>query len=206
MMITIIIDNNDNNNNSNDTNANDYNLNNNKIIIFDKNWNEHNNTSVNKKDCNNTINKTNDINININNNINNDNDNSNSIEVAFFHAWPEQSYAELIHSFRLNGALDLTAGSGHAAIASIKAKKTYVGLCLSDAHKDLLEEWLQWRIFNEMQDSNSSLHDASLSLLTRSGDERQKKRKLEEAQAKTKPKKPKTPEADEGSSDAGEDD
>ena len=127
---------------------------------------------------------------------------------CFFHAWPEQ----LLHSFCLNALLDLTAGSGYAAMATIEAKKTYVGLCLSDAHKDLLEEWLQWPIFNVMQDSNSSLHDASLSLLTRSGDERQKKRKLEEAQAKKKPTKPKTPkeepdpEADEGSSDAGEDD
>ena len=152
------------------------------------------------------------ININNNNNNNNHNDNSNSIEVVFFHAWPEQFYAELIHNFCLNGLLDLTAGSGHAAMATIKAKKTYVGLCLSDAHKDLLEQWLQWQIFNEMQDSNSSLHDASLSLLTRSGDERQKKRKIEEAKPKQKPKKPKTPkqdsdpEADEGSSDAGEDD
>ena len=96
-------------------------------------------------------------------------------------------------------------------MATIKAKKTYVGLCLSDAHKDLLEQWLQWLILNEMQDSNSSLHDASLCLLTRSGDERQKKRKPEEAKPKPKPKKPKThhedsdPEADEGSSDAGED-
>ena len=134
--------------------------------------------------------------------------------MVFFHEWPEQFYAELIHSFCLNGVLDLTAGSGYAAMATIKAKKTYVGLCLSDAHKDLLEQWLQWLIFNEMQDSNSSLHDASLSLLTRSADEKQKKRKLEEAQSKKKLKKPKTPkpnqesdpEADEGSSDAGEDD
>ena len=105
---------------------------------------------------------------------------------VFFHAWPEQFYAELIHRFCSHGVLDRTVGSGYAAMATIKAKKTYVGLCLSDAHKDLLEQWLQWLIFNEMQDSNSSLHDASLSLLTRSGDEKQKKRKLEEAQVKKK--------------------
>ena len=43
-------------------------------------------------------------------------------EVVFFHSWPEALYTELMHSFCLKGVLDLTCGSGMAALAAIKAR------------------------------------------------------------------------------------
>jgi len=59
-----------------------------------------------------------------------------NLEVAFFHSWPVEFYSEILNSFVLKGLIDMTAGAGAAAIACVLDKKKYVGVCLSDTHKD----------------------------------------------------------------------
>jgi len=53
------------------------------------------------------------------------------------------------------GIVDLTAGCGAGALACIKAKKPYIGCCLSDTHKIQLEQHILKCIFQEMLKEDS---------------------------------------------------
>ena len=94
----------------------------------------------------------------------------------------------------------------------VKAKKPYCGVCFSDCHRDLLEQWLVLQVFNEMRDVESKLYNADLAALF--GEQKEGKRKAKaKAKAGKKPRKDDSAgggggegggDGEDGSSDAGE--
>lgn len=76
-------------------------------------------------------------------------------EIVFFHAWPTDLYAELIHSLAADAVLDLTAGPGHCAKAALQARVPYVGVTLTEAHQRMLQTHLQKFVWKGLRDSES---------------------------------------------------
>lgn len=112
-----------------------------------------------------------------------------NLEPVFFHAWPRELYTEILHSFCLRGILDLTAGSGQAAIATIREKKIYVGVCLSSVHKEMLQEWLTVLVWRELLDPESPLHNSQITALMKKKDDRPVPKAKSKAKSKSKRKK-----------------
>ena len=120
-----------------------------------------------------------------------------NVEVVFFHSWPELIYTELIHSFSLKAVVDLTAGSGAAAFARIKAKRPYLGCCLSDCHKEHLEQHILKKIFDEMLREDSRMPCVELTKAVKDADakppaKRAAPKRVSSAKKNPKAKKAKT--------------
>ena len=62
-----------------------------------------------------------------------------NVEVVFFHAWPTALYEELLTSYGMAGIVDLTAGPGCCAVASLRRRAPYTGVCFSTVHVEQLE-------------------------------------------------------------------
>lgn len=129
-----------------------------------------------------------------------------NVEVVFFHSWPELIYAELVHSFCLKGVVDLTAGSGAAALACIKAKKPYLGCCLSDCHKEHLEQHILKKIFDEMLKEDSKMPCVELTKAIKDADAKPKPQKRAAPKKATGKKKAKKAKTGEGKKDEDDDD
>ncbi len=85
-----------------------------------------------------------------------------NIEPVFMHALGSKVYEELLHSFSIQAMVDGTPGPGNCALACIKRRVPYIGLCLSDGHADLLLHQLQYLVFQEMKKEDSPLFEPSL--------------------------------------------
>ena len=69
-------------------------------------------------------------------------------EPVFWHPSDPHYFEELAHSFCLRDVYDLTAADGTAALTFARLKVPYVGLCLTQRHKDALSEWLEYKHFS----------------------------------------------------------
>lgn len=88
-----------------------------------------------------------------------------SEEVVFFHAWPTQLYRELIHSYSAVALIDLTAGAGNAARAAMQMNTLYCGVCLTDVHRNLLQQRMQrwaWQELRNPEALNRRMFNARL--------------------------------------------
>ena len=80
---------------------------------------------------------------------------------VFFHEAPSVLASELIHYVQARAVVDLTPGSGHWALQCIRSRIPYCGVCMTDAHKDLLFKKLVSRTLTAMTDaSEEELFDA----------------------------------------------
>ena len=80
---------------------------------------------------------------------------------VFYHEAPSVLASELIHYCQARAVIDLTPGSGHWALHCIRARIPYCGVCMTDAHRDLLSKKLVSRTLTAMTDaSEEELFDA----------------------------------------------
>ena len=66
-------------------------------------------------------------------------------------------YEELLHSFVVQAMVDGTPGPGHCALACVRRRVPYLGLCLSDDHAALLMKRIVYLVFQEMKQEDSIL-------------------------------------------------
>ena len=85
-----------------------------------------------------------------------------NIEPVFMHSLSHKFHEELIHSYCIHALVDGTPGGGAAAFAAITKRIPYLGLCLSDAHKDLLTQRLLHLVFKEMEREGSVLYEPGM--------------------------------------------
>ena len=69
-------------------------------------------------------------------------------EPVFWYPSDPHYFEELAHSFCLRDVYDLTAAEGTAALTFARLKIPYVGLCLTQRHKDALSEYLEYKHFS----------------------------------------------------------
>ncbi len=57
-----------------------------------------------------------------------------SVEPVFFHSASSLLWGEILYNFTVGAVIDLTAGDGAVAMASLRAGCPYVGVALTDTH------------------------------------------------------------------------
>lgn len=85
-----------------------------------------------------------------------------NIEPAFLHALDIKVYEELLHSFVVQAMVDGTPGPGHCALACVRRRVPYLGLCLSDDHATFLMKRIVYLVFQEMKKEDSPLFEPTL--------------------------------------------
>ncbi len=81
---------------------------------------------------------------------------------CFYHEAPAILAAELAHFVCARAVVDLTPGSGHWGLHSVRHRIPYVGICLTECHKTLLQKKLVSRTLSCMADpQEETLFDAS---------------------------------------------
>lgn len=122
----------------------------------------------------------------------------NDTEPVFYHSLPESYYARLLSDHPLIGGIDLTPGPGNNALAHVKARKPYLGVCFNMHHVEMLYDHLNSMAFKAMMNEGDPLYNPSLGELlsaeTSVPHEKTKKRKGIPAGHSEKDKKQKKPE------------
>jgi hypothetical protein len=86
-----------------------------------------------------------------------------TVEPVFFHSTsPVSLWEEVIHSYGINAVLDLTPGEGLAAVAALKAKVPYTGVCFTLHHVAALKEHLYEVAQRAATREGDSLYDPEL--------------------------------------------
>lgn len=85
-----------------------------------------------------------------------------NVEPVFMHSLAREVHTEMIHSFAVQAMVDATPGAGNAAFACMQARVGYLGLCLSEEHKNLLMDQLIQRVFKDMLKEDSPLSEPGL--------------------------------------------
>ncbi|CAK9116306.1 unnamed protein product [Durusdinium trenchii] len=81
---------------------------------------------------------------------------------AFYHESPQVLAAELHHFVQGRMVFDLTPGSSHWGLQCIRLRIPYIGICMTETHRDLLMKKLVSRTLSGMADSSDEhLYDAS---------------------------------------------
>ena len=63
-------------------------------------------------------------------------------ELVFWHAFPESFYKAVCGRYNVGVVIDLTAGNGDLAMWCLKNRIPYMGICLSEHHKKVLQDRL----------------------------------------------------------------
>ena len=125
-----------------------------------------------------------------------------NIEPVFLHALDIKVYEEFLHSFVVQAMVDGTPGPGHCALACVRRRVPYLGLCLSDDHATLLMKRIVYLVFQEMKKEDSPLFELALiKILKDSADDNQgesnpepkKQRKRQGRQSDTEGGPPRSP-------------
>ena len=88
---------------------------------------------------------------------------------AFWHEGPQALATELAHLLQATAIIDLTPGSGHWAMYSVRKQIPYLGCCFTSAHIDMLYSKLRSKILSAAMDANDAdLYDPNLSTLVAS--------------------------------------
>ena len=75
---------------------------------------------------------------------------TNMLEPVFWHASDPDYFEELAHSYCLSQIYDLTPAEGTAALVFNKLQIPYVGVCLTQLHKEFLSERLEYKHMIQM--------------------------------------------------------
>ena len=129
---------------------------------------------------------------------------------AFYHEAPMVLAEELAHYVQARCIVDLSPGSGHWALHSVRRRIPYVGICMTDVHKNLLQKKLISRCLTCMADpQEESLYDATFAKHLKAlsepaaGDEEKDKEKPPKRggskNTESKPKQPKVKKTEEAS-------
>lgn len=87
---------------------------------------------------------------------------------VFYHECPAIVGAEISHLAQAAAVIDLTPGSGHFALHCVRHRVPYVGVAMTQLHKDLLERHLVSQVLMSMTDSNDTkLFDPSYAELVK---------------------------------------
>ena len=81
-----------------------------------------------------------------------------SVEPAFWFQFPEIFYRELYSSYFARKVIDVTPGSGVAALAALFLQLGYLGICFSEDHRRLLTENLVDKVLVMMRTENHPLY------------------------------------------------
>jgi hypothetical protein len=119
-------------------------------------------------------------------------------EVVFFHCMSEEWYNLLLEDYPIDASIDTSPGQGDNALAHIRARKPYLGICMTKKHCELLVERLVCLTFGKMMDeTDTMMYDpqlAALVLKAKPASKKQPKKKAEtgvEPPAKQKKQKQK---------------
>ena len=124
-----------------------------------------------------------------------------NVEPVFFHAVSVETHEELLHGMCVEALVDSTPGAGTAALAAMRKRIPYFGVCLTDKHKELLQLRLEELCFQEMKKEDGPLHEPGLvSLLTGDANDPDGKKRTRPV-AKSKPASRRTKPKVEGSGD-----
>ncbi len=94
---------------------------------------------------------------------------------AFWHEGPQALATELAHLLQATAIIDLTPGSRHWAMYSVRKQIPYLGCCFTSAHIDMLYSKLRSKILSAAMDANDAdLYDPNLSTLALHGNELQR--------------------------------
>ena len=124
-----------------------------------------------------------------------------NIEPVFLHALDIKVYEELLHSFVVQAMVDGTPGPGHCALACVRRRVPYLGLCLSDDHATFLMKRIVYLVFQEMKKEDSPLFEPTLTKFLKdtadvnggSNPEAKKQRKHQGRQTDTEGGPPRSP-------------
>ena len=81
---------------------------------------------------------------------------------VFYHQAPNEVAEEIMHSFDVQAVLDCTASDGSWAMACIRARKPYAGVCFTEAHVTALTRRLELLVFRGMQNESGPLCQPAL--------------------------------------------
>ena len=127
-----------------------------------------------------------------------------SVEPVFFHSVSSHLWGEILYDFQVGAVIDLTAGDGAVAMASLRAGCPYVGVTLTDTHATELRKHVHNTAFQAAATEGDDMYDADLVLALRG--KSRKRMTLEEVAmqaAGTTHKKPKKLKDDEASGGGG---
>ncbi len=85
-----------------------------------------------------------------------------NLEPFCYNSKPVKLHEEMLHNFSLKGLYDLSPCDGKAAEACLEARKSYVGICLSDEHKAALFNRLVDRVVEAFGNEASNLYDPAI--------------------------------------------
>ena len=78
-----------------------------------------------------------------------------------YHSMSADLYDEIIHSYCLTAIIDLTCNDGILAEVCVRKRMPYMGVCLSDTHKEAIEKRVCDRTFHNFQEEGD-LYQAEL--------------------------------------------
>ena len=81
-----------------------------------------------------------------------------AMEPAFWFQFPEKFYMEIISSFWAKKIIDLTPGSGCAAMGALHKQVGYLGLCFNDDHRRLLTDHLIDKVLQLARDERHAMY------------------------------------------------
>ncbi len=82
-----------------------------------------------------------------------------NLEPFSYNSKPVKLYEEMLHTLALRGLYDLSPGDGKAAEACLEARKSYVGICMTDEHKAALFNHLVDRVAEAFGKEASNLYN-----------------------------------------------
>ena len=114
-----------------------------------------------------------------------------NIEPVSIHARDMKVYEEFLHSFAIQAMVDGTPGPGHCALACVRRRVPYMGLCLTDDHAALLLKRIVYLVFQEMKREDSPLFEPGLNKALKDiGEEDETEPKKKRPRKIDTPKKP----------------
>ena len=75
---------------------------------------------------------------------------------------PEELFEDLFRMTQAVAVIDLTAGDGAAALAAVRLRLKYFGLCLTPCHKEHLATRIKHRLINAVATEGDSFYEPSL--------------------------------------------
>jgi len=79
-----------------------------------------------------------------------------------WHSMDVKVYEEFMHSYAVEGIIDLTANDGVAALCAIRQRKPYFGVCFSEEHMKEMRHFVTKRIFAAFQKVGDKLYQPTM--------------------------------------------
>ena len=92
------------------------------------------------------------------------------LEPVCFHSHPYVVDEEILHDYPIKAIMHLTPGDGSMALAAIRKRIPFVGVCWTEEHKSGLTTHLEKQIFIAMQTEDDDLYEPALVEILKSGE------------------------------------